>query len=333
MHELRERNHLFDNIKAMLIFSVVYAHYHKVNGDFSVDSVGGIIYITSFSYIMQGFLFVSGYFSKNVDKCRKTSIKMFLLPYFVLMPFMYGVRYLLNDNATINIFLPTMALWYLLVMFYYRFFIKDISRIPYILPLSFAISLLSGFIPFLGDKIALGRTFAFLPFYLMGYFCQWEHIERIRKIPKLFLWILLAALLCFSVYLSKTKFMPVGMLYLKRSYLASGVSPLEGMLMRGLIIIVSTCWILVFIGLTTQKKNLMSTIGENTMAVYVFHIIIRYIIQRFGLPGAGTPLIYILTLLAALASVYFLGKKPVEAVYNKTMNAIYNFFRFFLKKY
>ncbi|MGI6752566.1 MAG: acyltransferase family protein [Anaerovoracaceae bacterium] len=333
MSKDKARNHLFDNIKALLIFSVVYAHYHKVNGDFSVDSLGGIIYITSFSYIMQGFLFVSGYFSKNVAKCRQTSVQMFLLPYFVLMIFMYGVRYLLNGYATINFFIPTMALWYLLVMFYYRFFIKDISKIPYILPISFAISLLAGFVPFLGEKIALGRTFGFLPFFMLGYFSKQEHIDKIRKIPKPALIILLSGLLGFSVFLSKTGFMPIGMLYLKRSYMASGVSPWQGLLMRLLIIIVSCCWILVFIGLTTEKRNFLSTIGENTMAVYVFHIIIRYVIQRFGLPGGGTFVIYVLTFLAAAASVYLLGKKPVESFYNKIMEGISNLFKFFLKKY
>ena len=63
-----KRSCLFDNIKVILMFSVVIAHFMRVSGFFRTDSLAGFVYIVSFGFIMQGFLFVSGYFSKNVDK-------------------------------------------------------------------------------------------------------------------------------------------------------------------------------------------------------------------------------------------------------------------------
>ena len=78
-----KRSYLFDNIKVILMFSVVIAHFMRVSGFFRTDSLAGFVYIVSFGFIMQGFLFVSGYFSKNVDKCRNNAVKTFLLPYVV----------------------------------------------------------------------------------------------------------------------------------------------------------------------------------------------------------------------------------------------------------
>ena len=75
----KERNYLFDNMKVLLTFFMVSAHYIRISGSFDVSSFGGFFYIIAFSFIMQGFLFVSGYFSKNVDKCRLGAAKNFLL--------------------------------------------------------------------------------------------------------------------------------------------------------------------------------------------------------------------------------------------------------------
>ncbi|HVI39092.1 MAG TPA: acyltransferase family protein, partial [Anaerovoracaceae bacterium] len=180
-----QRNYLFDNIKAILIFSVVIAHYFRMSGSFALPTFGGVAYVVSFSYIMQGFLFVSGYFSRNLDKCRTTAFQAFLFPYIILMPIMFCIRYLIFGRAHLDYTLPTMALWYLLTLFVYRFFLKDLVKIKKILPISVIVSLVAGFIPFLDSTLSLGRTFSFLPFFLLGYYFKEEWIEKLRRIPKI----------------------------------------------------------------------------------------------------------------------------------------------------
>ena len=126
--EILERNYLFDNIKAILIFSVVIAHYFRAASSFTPASFGGVIYLISFSYIMQGFLFVSGYFSKNLEKSKSKAFRTFLFPYFLLMPIMFCIRYFIFGSAHFNLTLPTMALWYLLTLFVYRYFSEGSCR-------------------------------------------------------------------------------------------------------------------------------------------------------------------------------------------------------------
>ena len=88
----KERDYLFDNIKGYLIISVITAHFFRVSGYFAAGTPSRFIYIISFTYIMQGFLFVSGYFSKNVDKCRAGAFKNFIIPYVIFV-------YLLPKNC------------------------------------------------------------------------------------------------------------------------------------------------------------------------------------------------------------------------------------------
>ena len=54
----KERNYLSDNMKVLLTFFMVSAHYIRISGSFDVSSFeAAYLYIIAFSFIMQGFLF------------------------------------------------------------------------------------------------------------------------------------------------------------------------------------------------------------------------------------------------------------------------------------
>jgi len=318
-----KRDYLFDNMKAILVFFVVLGHYISTSATFDLRTFGGVIYIISFSFIMQGFLFVAGYFSKNVVKCRKTAFKTFLLPYLVLMPIMYVIRYALYGNASIDITVPTMALWYLLNMFVYRFFIKDLAKIKYILPISIFISLIAGLIPFLGVTLALGRIFGFLPFFLLGYFCEEKHLKMIRGIPKLIGALIGTMLITFSVFISTYNAIPISAWYFKTAYVNIGLNNLEGTAVRIILSIVALCWIGVFLILTPKNKTWLVSVGQNTLSVYILHIVIRYIVMANGIFDGQDWLTYLMILTAAAISVWILSRAKVAEAYQHFMDFFY----------
>ena len=318
-----KRDYLFDNMKAIMVFFVVLGHYISTSGTFEVRTFGGIIYIISFSFVMQGFLFVAGYFSKNVEKCRDTAFKIFLLPYLVLMPIMFVIRFALYGNATIDMIVPTMALWYLINMFIYRFFIKDLGKIKYILPISILISLVAGLIPFLGVTLALGRIFGFLPFFLLGYFCEEKHLKRIRGIPKPVGVLIGIVLIIFSVFISKYNAMPISAWYFKTAYVNIGLNNLEGTGVRILLSIVALCWVVVFLILTPKEKTWLVTVGQNTLSVYILHIVIRYIVMANGVFNGQDWFTYLMILAAAVISVWVFSRPKVAKAYDKFMDFFY----------
>ena len=319
-----KRSCLFDNIKVILMFSVVIAHFMRVSGFFRTDSLAGFVYIVSFGFIMQGFLFVSGYFSKNVDKCRNNAVKTFLLPYVVMMVFMYFVRIAVFGHAHLDLTCPTMALWFLLVMFVYRFAAKDLIRVPYIVLIALALYFLSGCIPFLSDELALGRLASFLVFFTAGLKADRTHIDKIRSLPSPVLWLMLACLIVFSALDAHYRLIPVDMMHLKNDYSLYGMGPVEGMLVRLVLLAVASGWIIVIIGLTPDRRLPISRIGQYTMTIFLFHIPVRYIIKRVSIPFGGTVAGYLIVLLCALACMYLFSIPSVKKVYDKVMDTIYN---------
>ena len=306
-----------------MIISVVLAHYLRASASFEVPTFGGFIYITSFSYIMQGFLFISGFFSRNLDKCRTEAFSTFLFPYLVLMPIMFSIRLFLNGNARFDLTLPTMALWYLLTLFFYRYFLKDLVKIKNILPASIAMSLAAGFIPFFDSTLSLGRTFAFLPFYLTGYFFKAEWIEKIRKIPRTAILSLLTCLLIISVYTAFLGLFPLEAFHMKASYASTGLTNLQGIGTRLVLSLISLAWILIFINLMPRRKTVLASIGQNTMTIYVFHIVVRYGVKSLGSIFENDSWSYFLLIVFTFLSVWLFSRPIIVKKYQEFMNILY----------
>ncbi|MBR0596326.1 acyltransferase family protein [Sinanaerobacter chloroacetimidivorans] len=319
----KDRNYLFDNIKAILVFSVVLAHYLRASASFEVSTFGGAIYILSFSYIMQGFLFISGYFSKNPEKCRKTAFQTFLFPYLVLMPFMYFIRYIVFGDASLDMTVPTMALWYLLTLFFYRFCLIYLTRIPYVLCLSFLLSIAAGCISLFSVTLSIGRTLGFLPFFLLGYFCNKETIEKIRKVPKWFSVLILISLVIFSIIMAQKNLIPLESWYFKSSYGSTGLTNFQGVLIRILLSVIAVGWIFIFINLIPHKKTILTGIGQNTMTVYILHIIIRYVIKDSGFYFGQDSFSYLILILLSVVSVWVFSRPMVSEAYHTIMDGFY----------
>lgn len=324
MEHRKERDFLFDNIKGVLIFCVVYAHFLRAT-TFELETWGSAIYATFFCFIMQVFLFVSGYFSKKVEKCKETAIESFLFPYLILTVVMYFMRVLIFgwDNSKLHFTEPSMALWYLLVLFFYRYFIKDVAKIPFLFPISVILSLFSGFVPFLNENLSLGRVFGFLPFFIGGYLCTSEHIEKMRKIPKIVTIPLLMILPAFGGIIAYTGIGWNSILF-KRPYASEGLSAIQGLLERGGLMLIALAWIIVFIALIPRTKTILSSVGQGTMTVFVLHIIIRYGIKATQIFGQQNAYSYFCLLLCAIATIWIFSRPWVVFLYNRSLSQLYN---------
>ncbi|NCB41943.1 MAG: hypothetical protein EOM59_04925 [Clostridia bacterium] len=319
----KKRNYLFDNLKVWMIFVVVSTHYLRATEGFSVPTLRGATYLMFISFDMVIFLFISGYFSKNIEKCRRTAFKNFLFPYLVLMIAMYGVRYLIYGNATLNMLLPSLALWYLLVMFYYRFFLRDLVKIKYILLISFAVSIAAGLVPFLDAQLALGRAFGFLPFFLLGYYCKEEHIIKIRNLPKWSTLPLLVGLIFYSGLMAYTEALPLSTWFFKSSYASIGISNISGILIRSGLLVISLAWIVALINLLPSKRTWYSDIGMHTMSIYALHLTCRHLIQAAKTDFGGGIFSYIVPLALVALSVWIFSRPIVSNCYNGVIDSLY----------
>lgn len=169
-----------DNIRWLLCFNVICEHMLTQTGC-TLNGAMELIVVWSRMITMPGFCFLSGYFSKKTDKCYTTAISDFLIPYLIFN----GLFVLVFGSGTPNFFTPTFLYWYMLCMFFWKIFIRAVTNVKYIIPISFAVALLVGIYGDVGEFLSFSRTLVFLPYFLIGYFMSREQVAKMEKLPKI----------------------------------------------------------------------------------------------------------------------------------------------------
>jgi len=290
----KERDYMFDTFRGILMLSIPMSHFTKMSGNlyselylgggFPQDSLGGWVYITINVFVMQAFMFLSGYFSKKPERARETAFSTFMWPYLVWTTVYWGIRYLFFGNAHLEYLTPPFALWFLFALFFYRYFLKDMVKFRWLLPLSLIMYLAAGQIQEFSDFMALGRMVSYFPFFLLGYYCSKERLAWLQKLKghKVILAVYGIILVLISVALCKWG-PNVGWYLLRESVDSFSVPWWGDTLGRIGIFFLSSAWIIWMINVLPSKNNFIAFVGMNTMPVYIFHLTLRYVIQFYGL--------------------------------------------------
>ncbi len=315
MHTVDNRNYLLDNLKGFLILLVVLGHSIELFLNNSI--VFKTIYIFIYLFHMPFFVFISGYFSKDVEKCRNYAFKTFLVPYIIFNTLWYIVASIATKSLSMSVLSPGWALWYLLSMFFWRLFLKDLIKVKHVIILSIFIGLGIGLLREFNAYLSISRTLVFLPFFLLGYYTTENHIRKIRKIPKFFSIMGIILLLIISIFLSNIDLFPVQFLYGNAAYDSFNITKPFGVLYRFSLYILSCAFIVFLINLMTSKKNIFSKIGQHTFPVYIFHtylVALSFILNPFKLT-VWLNLAYII--ICSLVITYVLSLKIFKKYFDK----------------
>ncbi len=309
----KERSYLFDNYRALLIYFVVLGHTLSYANKSS--AIYPAIYYFIYFFHMPAFLFVSGYFSKNVDKCREKAVRTLFVPYLVLNVLCYIQGYCVyvgngRSYPAFQVFQPIRGCWFLLCLFVYKMFLKDLIRIRHILPVSFAVGLLVGWSQEFAGYFSLSRLFVFAFYFLLGYYINEDHIARIRKIPKWAAAAVLAAGAWFAWYVTSHKLMYIECILFRNPYRQGHQIQEMGIraLLYGIALLLSAAWIV----LTSEKKTWYSHIGQNSVTVYVIHLFItRWLKDQAWVQAvSGNPYRYGLYLIVSTTAMTLILSLP-----------------------
>lgn len=164
---MMERDLRLDGLKFFLIFLVVLGHLKY--GDHGLR-INKIIY----SFHMPVFVFLSGYFTSSYPSLVKIKawFKHTILLYIIAQIAHIFLSLILNNPITWKVLIdPQLALWYLVCLMYWRFFVwfilKNVSSLG-LLFFSFLFLILCGFVP-IDHDFSFQRAFAFLPFFIIGF--------------------------------------------------------------------------------------------------------------------------------------------------------------------
>lgn len=314
------RDYLFDNMRAVLIILVVWGHMlTSLIGRYDVIKS---IYCFIFFFHMPAMTFISGYFSKNVEKTRNQAFETILMPYLILnvCNYLFKMLILKEKYFGFRFFKPLWGLWYLFALFLWKFFLKDLIKIRYMLILSFIAGILSGFSKEFSAYMALGRVVGFLPFFLSGFYFKKEYIAKIRRLPKVVGLVIILAIGVLSVFLVKSGVFKVKYLYLKSPY--SEDAEIEQMMFRVMIYIVAFLMIFAFIIITSDRKTILTNLGQNTLTVYILHLFTIPLLEKFEILY-DQPYLYLIYSIVVTAILCYLYSLPiVKKIYNRTMDGL-----------
>lgn len=261
--EDRERSYLFDNYKCLLIVLVVFCHILEEYGIFGTS---GHIRAVIYSFHMPAFIFISGYFSKNLAKCEDEAGKKCLLPFFVFNTIWLVLS---MDTWRVNVLFPAYVFWYLLSLFFWRITIRFVSRIRFPFLVLLLAALYVGCFHEADRFLSISRTLVFYPFFYLGFWFSEEWVAKLRSYSR---WIAAGVVLAglgVTLYLNVTGKIPVKTYENLQCYVCNGTGNGEGMAIRLFELLIAVCLILGLLNLMPDKKYRITSLGSRTVTVYL----------------------------------------------------------------
>lgn len=287
--ELNERNYAFDNLKGLLIFLVVFGHLIQFTRT-KTDAIVGYTYTGIYLFHMPVFIFISGYFSKKNNP--KRLIELFVVyalwqvgitPLFLALT--TGVSYF---EVAESVFNPTNHHWYLFSLITWRILTPYLTRVKYIVPITFVTGCLIGLSPLLAELspatkdasiFSFGRTIGFFPFFLMGYFFSASQFEQLRN--KVKLWRGVAGfliLICSGVYFLNSQielFIKPSMinkiLFMREAYTSFLETPWHGIGLRVICYLLQIGMTFLMLSFISDKKTRLTAVGQNSFFIFISH--------------------------------------------------------------
>lgn len=310
------RDYYLDNVKVILIFLVIFGHLVDKFAD--KNTIYNILYIVIYSFHMPLFIFVSGYFSKNVDKSRENAFVGCLVPYLI-----FNTIYLLvsTKNIMVPIFLPLYIYWYMLSLFIWKLILKDFIKIKHCVLVSILLGIYCGMFDDISWMMSMSRTIVFFPYFLMGYYANKDTLNKIKNIPKyisITVFILMSILI---IYIFNNDLVSTHILLCAESYNTIGLRIREGIVYRllqyGVSIIIGIC-VLNFISI---KKHKYTDYGRKTVSIYLGHAYIIDIVYTLLInKNINTYVGIFLFIMISGFTIFMLGNEKVFYLYQNIID-------------
>ena len=268
----KNRDYLFDNYKAFLIFLVVVGHV--IGPSVSSNEFLRILKWFIVSFHMPAFIFISGYFSKKELPLLKI-IQRLAVPYIICEVIYYlWYTYITHKPTGLHLLKPKFTLWYLLALFLWRVITPYVKKIPYHWILACLAGILIGFSQMEDNFLTIPRALVYYPFYLAGAHFTREQLSAFRsKSEKGKWWALLVIIVIalFLVYVGLTRMQPMQVFYGRYNYLSMKQGIGEAILWRVLLYVIGFLLTFAFMLWIPERKLCISYLGTRTMAIYLFH--------------------------------------------------------------
>lgn len=309
-----DRNYFFDNAKFILILLVVIGHAIQIIANNHV-----IFFIYKFIYLfhMPAFIFIAGYFTKFQQEQKFSK----LLILYVIFQTLYCIGNIFaakNADAQMEFFEPCWVMWFLVSIISLKLILPYITKFRHPIIISLVIAVLAGYEPLIGSYLSLSRTIVFMPFFLLGYYCNDQHLKKIKNIPPRTALgiVLLSALILFML----APF-DLGFLFNDRGYEMMDINHWYAGFFRLAFLLWSMILTICFLALVPEKQKWFSDFGKRTMQVYLTHGFVLGGLVGLGLTNAVTepPHIIVFFMLVTMLTI-LLSTQPITYILAPLLN-------------
>lgn len=285
----------WDNAKLVLITLVVICHFYEnyLGSSRLVNS----LFFSVYSFHMPAFFLISGLFAKRtVNEKRIEKVTPFVLLY-LLTKFLgwFVLRILLQDGyVPIDLFRESGVAWFILALFFMyviTFYTKRFQPV-YVFAVSILIAVLAGYTNADINLFCWLRVVIFYPFFYAGYVLSLEDLAKWMefRVLKIISAIGLAGYF-FVCYIGIDKIFGMRFLLTGRNYILLEHGALYGGILRLGTYVVSFVLVFMFLCLIPKRRFCLSSLGERSLGVYVFHyafinlyihsFLYKYLFQNF----------------------------------------------------
>ncbi|WP_079412057.1 acyltransferase family protein [Paenibacillus ferrarius] len=270
------------NTKFLLILFVVIANC--IEPLVQQNAALHVLYLGIYTFHIPMFVMVTGYFSRNfkLDVSGIQSLQLIFYHYLIFQS-LYSLLDALAFHAPsvrYSFFIPYSLLWFLFSHFCWRLLLLLFSKMKHPLGISIILGLLVGYAPFSGTMLSFSRTIVFFPFFLAGYYLQWDRILKtiFRMNKYVSAMLLLSILFLLHVMLLDPKWLYSSFTYIE---LAS-IHWYTGGYRLGIYLleIVASCCFLRFV---PRTPSLLTEWGKHTVYVFLLHALITKTAISMGL--------------------------------------------------
>ncbi|HEX8269224.1 MAG TPA: acyltransferase family protein [Flavobacterium sp.] len=271
---MKERVYFFDNIKFIIAFLVILAHFGHMRFD---HYILGPVLVLIHSFIMPAFLIVTGYYTKTVSKQRLSDIDKVLYPYLIFQT----LNYIFTTSTGLgvgglNFFAPTYQNWFLMCLFWWRLIIpyaQYFTRRSFFCIL-FIVAVYSGFY-LIHNLLEIYRMLYFFPFFALGYYIPnlESLLDKFRPYRVFFFAIFITAMVLLFCLTSYSEAIKQLLLFGYHPAQAHGFN-LTYFLTRFIAFWSSLILGWCFLYLVPRRRTWFTKLGKNVINVYLTHMFI-----------------------------------------------------------
>ena len=276
---MAQRIYKLDNMKAVLIFLVVFGH--AIEGH--TEGFSHFLYTLIFVFHMPLFAFCSGFVARfDGGRICKKLLYCYLL--FQLLHWLFDTL-VLGESLALQFTTPYWTLWYLLALAVWTLLLPLVERSTRrgrltVLAVCVLAGLLAGYDATIDTTMSLSRILVFFPFFLLGHDLRQiapdaaPAVLRQRGVKLAAVGSVLAIALVCLIFQDDIM---ARWLFGSRSYSAADYTALH----RLLIYLAAFAFLIFALCFTPERKTRLTFIGRNSLSIYLMHSFCLMLLEKW----------------------------------------------------